>query len=295
MAEFESSKSEAMREKTKIRHTDFFVRMYRLGQIFFLLIFFTLCSLFWLFFNPPRPIILPDGNTQETFISQYTSPYIKKISNYLGFRLSSILLSGNYYLTNETIVTALKLNPDILLPFIAPKELRQNLEQLDWVQSALIKRQFPHTLTIHITERQPLALLTHSNQIVTADGKLLYFSNLNNRPELNNLSLIKGQLAEQHVLNLYQQLSLVPEILSYLVSAEYIGARRWDIFLKRPIGFDAEPIKIQLPEQVTDQTINQLRDLILNDKLLELKIERVDLRIPNKAIFTLTKPSNKSK
>lgn len=52
------------------------------------------------------------------------------------------------------------------------EELREFARQPEWIESAKIRRVWPHTLRIEVKERQPLALWNDGN-VITADGVII--------------------------------------------------------------------------------------------------------------------------
>lgn len=67
------------------------------------------------------------------------------------------------------------------------EELRRDLSALPWVSEVAIEKELPGRLTIHLTEREPVALVSAGGALRYADAKGVVFEEL--RPEFGNPGL----------------------------------------------------------------------------------------------------------
>lgn len=67
------------------------------------------------------------------------------------------------------------------------EELRRGLATLPWVAEVAIEKELPGTLTIHLTEREPVALVSDRGNLRYVDVKGIVFEEL--RPEFGNAGL----------------------------------------------------------------------------------------------------------
>ncbi|MCM2316418.1 MAG: FtsQ-type POTRA domain-containing protein [Thermoanaerobaculia bacterium] len=67
------------------------------------------------------------------------------------------------------------------------EELRRDLSALPWVSEIAIEKELPGRLTIHLTEREPVALVSSGGTLRYADAKGVVFEEL--RPEFGNPGL----------------------------------------------------------------------------------------------------------
>lgn len=67
------------------------------------------------------------------------------------------------------------------------EELRRDLSALPWVAEIAIEKELPGRLTIHLTEREPVALVSSGGTLRYADAKGVVFEEL--RPEFGNPGL----------------------------------------------------------------------------------------------------------
>ncbi|MFD1384957.1 cell division protein FtsQ/DivIB [Rhodanobacter aciditrophus] len=112
-------------------------------------------------------------------------------------------------------------------------ELTQFAQQPEWVDRAKIRRVWPHSIRIEVTEHRPLAFW-NERQVLTAEGKVIAPKNL---PDLPLTSLVGPADTETVVLD---QFSLISQMLSTsslkVVKLELEDRGAWDIWFDNGIG-----------------------------------------------------------
>ncbi|MBX9696585.1 MAG: cell division protein FtsQ, partial [Alphaproteobacteria bacterium] len=98
---------------------------------------------------------------------------------------------------------------------------------------------------------------------------------------LSHLPVITGEKAAEKFPLLMKELADFPDIYNRMTGAVFISKRRWDIIL------DAK-LKVKLPEQGIQQAMRYLTNLEGDHALASKDISSVDLRIPDRAFFTLS-------
>ena len=149
---------------------------------------------------------------------------IKKYTSVTNtYKIQEIIITGNDYLNNNSIKKNIihhTNNKDIFNVNI--KNIKNNIEENDYISSCIISKQLPSTLVISIEEIKPLALITIDNKIyflnqnqdkIKADiNSMNHFSDL---PVITNLTkenidIRKIKYILQQVINkssLYDKLS----------------------------------------------------------------------------------------
>jgi POTRA domain-containing FtsQ-type protein/cell division protein FtsQ len=121
---------------------------------------------------------------------------------YVGYNgVQSLRTSSWFFLNNIEITGTHKTQPEELKKYI--REGQQNalfadltriklgLENHPWIQSAVIWRELPGTIRVHITERHPKALALSGNlYLVDSDGRVIDI--FDNDPEYASLPVITG-------------------------------------------------------------------------------------------------------
>lgn len=121
-----------------------------------------------------------------------------------SLRVERIVVAGKLeHLRQEAVTSALAGNLDEGLVFLNLSELREELEALPWVYRAALRRRYPDTLEVHVTEQLPIArwgergFLNHEARITTvADAQ-----------RWQDLPLIRGPKgSESRLMSRYQRL-----------------------------------------------------------------------------------------
>ena len=195
----------------------------------------------------------------------------------LGLTVENVYSTGHREAKPAAILAALDIKRgDPILGF-APDKARARLLALDWVESATIERRLPDTIRIQIVERQPFALWQHEQRIQTVD-RIGTVINARDVPRFGHLPLIVGASAPHHAPALFDTMSSEPAILRRLVSAVWVGSRRWDLHFENGLT-------VHLPEANAPQAWRRLVRLLATYDTQQERIVSIDLRLPDRAVF----------
>lgn len=231
----------------------------------------------------------------------YMSPWGQKVRSYVhsgwnyviekaDWRVDeNILVFGHKRTDREDVITALKIQPNQKMNTIDFDEKRIALEKLPWVKKAVIERKLPNQLKIEIFEKTPIARWQNQGRyyLLDEDGKPLqdkqYLS--------EELILVVGSDAPQHVLELLTALDKVPQIATRVRSAQRIENRRWNLRL-----MDAEKgLEILLPQTDYDLALMRLNKQNQKENLLKKDIESIDIRLSDRIIVHPKRSISKKK
>ncbi len=195
----------------------------------------------------------------------------------IGMTVENVYSVGHREAKPAAILAALEINRgDPILAF-APEQARARLLALDWIESATIERRLPDTIRVQIVERRPFALWQHDQRIQLVD-RIGTIINARDVPRFGHLPLIVGEGAPQHAPALFDTMSSEPGILRSLVSAVWVGSRRWDLH------FDSG-LTVRLPETGAAQAWRRLVRLLGAYDMQEQRIVSIDLRLPDRAVL----------
>ena len=195
----------------------------------------------------------------------------------LGMTVENVYSTGHREAKPAAILAALDVKRgDPILDF-APNAARTRLLALDWVESATIERRLPNTIRVQIVERQPFALWQHEQRIQMVD-RIGTVINARDVPRFGHLPLIVGETAPQHAPALFDTMSSEPAILRRLVSAVWVGSRRWDLHFENGLT-------VHLPEADAAQAWRRLVRLLATYDTQQERIVSIDLRLPDRAVF----------
>lgn len=212
------------------------------------------------------------------------------LSGELGFTVDDIILEGRIRTSASDILDALKINRQSNILELDLIDIKQKIESLPWVKSAIVKRTyFPNTLHIGIKEHQVKSLWQYNEQFhpIDEDGNVINTTYTPSSP----LLLIVGKGAPENINKLLSIIEHDSEIFPRIKVANYISERRWDLILDNI----QDGITIKLPEDNIDLAWKKLIKLNSSKNILKRKLTNVDLRLQDKVIVKLEKTSKKNK
>ncbi|QNN64444.1 FtsQ-type POTRA domain-containing protein [Sphingomonas rhizophila] len=193
-----------------------------------------------------------------------------------GFRVRSVEVQGTKRMNPAPVYRIALDQKAAALPLVDVADIRQRLLGFGWVKDARVTRRYPDTLVVDIVERKPAALWQDEQRLnlVDAEGVVLDRVPVSQMPDL---PLLIGRGANAHATELSALLNPYPALRAQLVSATWVGERRWDLVLQTNQ-------LLMLPEgQETAKSV--LGKFLAADKtqgLLGNGTIRYDLRIPGK-------------
>jgi cell division protein FtsQ len=106
------------------------------------------------------------------------------VSRIVLFKLDTIEVTHNRRIDRREIITLANVSPGDDLIHINPRRIGEQLEKNPWIESVRVKRYFPHTLAIEVTEREPVAVI-NVGYLAYLDTKGTVFKPLNEGDSLN--------------------------------------------------------------------------------------------------------------
>lgn len=198
-----------------------------------------------------------------------------------GFRVRSVDIQGIKRMDPRPVYEIALDQKTTAMPLVDVTDIRQRLLEFGWVKDARVSRRFPDTLVIDIVEREPAALWQDEDRLtlIDQDGVVLDRVPVSQMPDL---PLLIGKGANAHAGSLEQLLDKAPALKAQLVSATWVGERRWDL------SFQSGEM-VSLPEGDSAATIALTRFAKMDKSagLLGRGILRFDLRIPGKMTVRL--------
>ena len=198
-----------------------------------------------------------------------------------GFRVKSVEVQGTKRMDPAPIYRIALDQKAAALTLVDVADIREKLLGFGWVKDARVSRRYPDTLVVDIVERKPAALWQDKQRLnlVDAEGVVLDRVPVSRMPDL---PLLIGPGANAHASELNRLLAPLPAIKAQLVSASWVGQRRWDLVLQTGET-------LSLPEGVAaaNTALAKFAKIDKSAGLLVRGIVRFDLRIPGKMTVRL--------
>lgn len=205
---------------------------------------------------------------------------LKKILNerIAPFMIQKIEFDGNDHVADILLLKASGLRYKSNIFNCSVENVKNRLEKIAWVRSAMVQRRLPDRICVRIVERVPIAILQMNRKLylVDKDGQVLDHDGIGS---FDNLPLVVGDGAGQNAPSLLSYLDKFPKFRKQLVYATFVGNRRWDMKLSRNVD-------VKLPEKGLFHALSILDELSNSDGLFKDNIDVIDLRLLDRVVIT---------
>jgi cell division protein FtsQ len=202
------------------------------------------------------------------------------IARALGFGLERITISGLSQLSEREVLQVAGISPRVSLPFLGAAEIRAKLEAAPLIQSAAVRKMFPHELAITLVEREPFALWQQGGElfVVAADGTVI---DQMRDARFATLPLVVGPDANARAADYTAIVEAAGPLKARIRAGMLVSGRRWT--LKMDNGID-----VRLPEQGAKEAVQRLARLEREQKILDKDVLAIDLRMPDRVVVRLS-------
>lgn len=198
-----------------------------------------------------------------------------------GFTVKRVDVVGIHHMDSAPVYRIALDQKSMAMPLVDVADVRQRLLAFGWVKDARVSRRLPDTLVVDIVERKPAALWQDSEKLalIDSDGVVIDRVPVTQMPDL---PLLVGAGANLHERDLNTLLDAAPTLRPQLVSASWVGGRRWDLSLQ-----SGETIALPEGAEPAKSALSKFAELDKSTGLLGRGLLRFDLRLPGKMIVRL--------
>jgi cell division protein FtsQ len=195
-----------------------------------------------------------------------------------GFRVKSVDIQGIKRMDPRPVYEIALDQKTTAMPLVDVTDIRKRLLEFGWVKDARVSRRFPDTLVIDIVERNPAALWQDEDRLTLIDSEGVVLDRVP-VSQMPDLPLLIGPGANGQAVRLDQLLAKVPSLKAQLVSATWVGQRRWDL------AFQSGEV-VMLPEgpAASESALTRFAKMDQSAGLLGRGFVSFDLRNPNKTM-----------
>ncbi|MFP5330299.1 MAG: cell division protein FtsQ/DivIB [Alphaproteobacteria bacterium] len=198
-----------------------------------------------------------------------------------GFTVKRVEVVGLKNMASAPVYEVALEQRSMAMPLVDVAAVRQKLLRYGWIKDARVSRRLPDTLVIDIVERQPAALWQDRDRLalIDAEGVVIDRVPVTKMPDL---PLLVGPGANLHGRELNRILEVAPSLKPQLVSASWVGRRRWDLQLQT-----GETIALPEGTDAARAALAKFAELDKSTGLLGRGLIRIDLRLPGKMVVRL--------
>jgi cell division protein FtsQ len=194
-----------------------------------------------------------------------------------GLGIEDVRINGNHEASELTVLERLELAGSLV--GFDVEQAQQRLAALPWVESAVVRKFYPGTLSVEIVERTPYALWQRDGEVFVIDRTGAEIAPLE-EARFAKLPFLVGGGANQTAGGLLAELEAEPEIAAQMRAAVLVGGRRWDLHLENGVT-------VKLPEEGAGEALTQLVKLDREQRLLARDVVVIDLRLPDRVTVRL--------
>jgi cell division protein FtsQ len=238
-------------------------------------------------FVPPRysatiatAILFAATGAYGTYVGGKMPEVAQAVTARTGFAVDQVRVVGHRETSEIDILERLDLTGWTSLIGFEVDGARERVASLPWVEVASVRKVYPETLEIRITEREPFAIWQHDGQlsIIGRKGNVIvpYAGGRH-----ASLPLVVGSGAGERAAGFIDEMAKFPDLASRVKGYVLVGERRWDLRLDNGMT-------IKLPEANVEGAVAELIRLDRESGLFNRQVSSVDLRFADRVVLRLT-------
>ena len=191
----------------------------------------------------------------------------------MGLKLKKISLVGVSPDASPDVRKALNFEMNQPFALMDLAAVQKSVENVGWIKSATVRRQFPGVLIIEVVERPRLAVWQYNgkNTVIDDQGNII--------PEaistkFTGLPYVVGEGANEAAPEIIELMRQRPELLQRTYALQRVDTRRWNILLKNTAV-------IKLPALNQEQALAKLDALMAQQRVLDQGFASIDLLDPD--------------
>lgn len=220
-------------------------------------------------------VVLLTGHRAEALGSAITNFADARLAS-IGLKLQKVQLVNVSPEASPDVRQALKFEKDQPFALMNLADVQKAVENVGWVKSATVRRQFPGVLIIEVVERPRLAVWQYNgkNTVIDDEGQII--------PEavstrFADLPFVVGEGANEAAPAIIELLRQRPALLEQTYALQRVNTRRWNILLKNGAV-------IKLPALNQEQAMARLDVLIAQQRVLDQGFASIDLLDPDSLV-----------
>lgn len=187
-----------------------------------------------------------------------------------GFGIEKIEISGLALTREADVARALGIAEGETSLGFDIAEARLRIEEIPSVASATIRKVYPDSLLVTISEKQPVARwrVDGATMLIDASGSPIAPA----RSENADLPLVIGEGAGDNAMAMINLINRYPDLTFDLAALNRVADRRWDLIFY-------SGLRVQLPETGVVDALSRLNSYQLDHQVLQRDLDLIDMRV----------------
>ncbi len=209
--------------------------------------------------------------------------FADKAAFHAGLRIQGVTITGIHNTSERAIIEALGLPYSGSILSFDTSHAHDELLKVGWIEAAEVRRALPASLEIAIAERTPFArfLSGGKTQLIDREGHILGETN---DAKFAALPLFVGEGAPAEAAAFSNALIERDSLAARIERAELVAERFWSVRLDNGLV-------VKLPRKVSRLVLDKLEALLASNKISEMALETIDLRLSHRTILQLRDPT----
>ncbi|WP_442583078.1 cell division protein FtsQ/DivIB [Mesorhizobium sp. ASY16-5R] len=238
-------------------------------------------------FVPPRyaatmasALLFAATGLYGTYVGGRMPELAQAVTARTGFAVDQVRVVGHRETSEIDILEKLDLTGWTSLIGFDVDAARERVASLPWIEVASVRKVYPETLEIRITEREPFAIWQHDNQlsIIGRKGNVIVPYTGGRHADL---PLVVGAGAAEQAAGFVEEMAKYPDLAARVKGYILVADRRWNLRL-------ANGITVKLPEAGMDKAIAQLLRMDREKGLFNRQVTAIDMRFSDRMVLQLT-------
>ncbi len=220
-------------------------------------------------------VVLLTGHRAEALGSAITNFADARMAS-IGLRLQKVQLVNVSEDASPDVRKALRFEKDQPFALMNLAAVQKDVENVGWVKSATVRRQFPGVLIIEVVERPRLAVWQYNNKntVIDDQGNIIPEAVSTRFPDL---PFVVGEGANEAAPVIIELMRQRPGLLEKTYALQRVNTRRWNILLKNGAV-------IKLPALNQEQAMARLDILMTQQRVLDQGFASIDLLDPDSLV-----------
>jgi len=193
----------------------------------------------------------------------------------MGFVVEHVDVLGEGAISENDVVRALGISGGDYLFATDLKAAQNRIEDITWVERAVVRRLWPNRIVVQIIERKPYALWQNNDNFYLVDqsGSVISAASLSAHP---GLPLIVGAEAPENYAEFQAKLAKLSTINGRVSALVHHNTGRWDLVL------NDGALRVKLPAERPEAALSHLYRLQITHRVMDRNISEIDLRLPDR-------------
>ena len=197
--------------------------------------------------------------------------------------LSHFVVLGNTHLSDEEVISLMKIKQGQSLVDIDPEMVEKQLLRSAWIRKVMIRKELPHTLIVRVKEASPVAILKKKKKLFLVDREGRILERLEQSPSFLPVVELKDEDSF-----LYKQVLILAQTIRRF---DYFNDREIRIIARRPedISLRVDGLLIKVGKGRYREKLEHLVSLKDRIETNRIPIEYIDLRFKKRVIVRPSK------